>query len=131
MDARTETIHQAMTGIPLSHIRGPNSPPPATVFKESQKNFDMNGGQDADGSEKMATGWDPETAKELVKETQSYLEDINIKISYKVDAETGSMTVKISNKSTEEVIREFPATHLSEFKNNLTGSRGVIFDTRA
>ncbi len=73
---------------------------------------------------------DPEKARGLVDEVQSYLENINIQLSFKVHEETGETIVQVTNKETGEVIRQIPPEDLLKLREKLEELRGVLFNGR-
>ena len=65
---------------------------------------------------------------ELVGQIQNYLEDLNIKLSFKLHEETGDVVVTVINKDTGEVIRQIPPEELLELREKLEELTGVLLN---
>ncbi|MFP5213448.1 MAG: flagellar protein FlaG [Acidobacteriota bacterium] len=70
----------------------------------------------------------PEDMKDLAEEVQSYLEDLNIDLNFKVTDKTGDLVVKVLNRETGDTIRQIPPEDLVKLREKLQELRGVLFD---
>ena len=73
---------------------------------------------------------DQETAQELVGEVQSYLENLNIELNFKVDDQSGEFVVQVLNPESGEIIRQIPPEDLLELRGKLKELRGILFDKK-
>ncbi|MBP8646188.1 MAG: flagellar protein FlaG [Syntrophobacteraceae bacterium] len=76
------------------------------------------------------TAMGKEKAGELVDEVQSYLNDINIQLSFDLSEETGDMVVRVIDRNTGEVIRQIPPENLMEIRERLKELQGVLLNDR-
>lgn len=74
------------------------------------------------------TKLDPEKAKEIIGEVESYFEDFNIQLNYTQDKKTGDLVVKVLDRGSGEVIRQLPPEGLLKLREKLKELRGVLFD---
>ncbi len=72
----------------------------------------------------------PEQTKALVERVQHYLAELNTRLSIEVHDKTGELVVKVINRDTNEVIRQFPPQELLKLHDQLEELRGVLFDVR-
>jgi flagellar protein FlaG len=82
-----------------------------------------------------AGGRDPgETQKALdgkmLKEVQSYLDSLNIQLSFSVHYETGDTVVQVIDSRSGEVIRQIPSDELLHLKEKMNELRGILFDQK-
>ncbi|SHF64908.1 flagellar protein FlaG [Desulfacinum infernum DSM 9756] len=73
-------------------------------------------------------GTDREELEGLVGDVQNYLQDLNIKLSFRLHEETGDMVVSVVNKETGEVIRQIPPEELLELREKLEELTGVLLN---
>jgi flagellar protein FlaG len=73
----------------------------------------------------------PEQTRELVESVQSYLADLNTRLSFEVYDKTGELVVKVINRDTQEVIRQIPSEELLKLHDKLEELRGVLFNDKA
>lgn len=83
------------------------------------------------GQDRNQTQQDPGTTKTLVKEIQSYLDNLNIQLQFKVREKTGDMVVRVLDRESGDVIRQLPPEDLLELRDKLDELRGVLFDKKA
>jgi flagellar protein FlaG len=69
--------------------------------------------------------------KEAAESTQAYLEDLNIRLDFKIHEETGNLVVRVFNRETDELIREVPPEELLNLNEKLSELRGILFDQMA
>jgi flagellar protein FlaG len=62
---------------------------------------------------------------------QSYLADLNTRLSFEVYDKTGELVVKVINRDTQEVIRQIPSEELLRLHDKLEELRGVLFNDKA
>lgn len=72
----------------------------------------------------------PKALKELAKEVQSFLEELNVRLSFCFDDETGDLVTRVLNKETGEVIRQMPSKDMIKLRQKLKELRGVLFDAK-
>lgn len=70
---------------------------------------------------------DPGKTQKLVEEVQSYLDNINIQLSFDIHDETGEMVVQVLERETGDLIRQIPPEDLLDLKDKLSELRGVLF----
>jgi len=115
---RQQEIHPAPRITPVKKTE-------ATVFRK-QEDEDRQGR----GGEGLAA-LDESAVREVVEKTQTFLDDLNIRLDFEVYEETGDLVVRIFNRETEELIREIPPEDLLELQKKLAELRGVLFDEKA
>lgn len=69
--------------------------------------------------------------KETAEAVQSYLDDLNITLNFKVEEQTGEMIVSVKNRDTGDVIRQIPPEALVDLRKRLEELRGVLYDNEA
>jgi len=84
--------------------------------------------QDKQGRASESPGMEKGKAKELVEEVQSYLEDLNIQLSFDLSEKTEEVVVRVIDRDTGEVIRQIPPENLLDLREKLKELRGVLLD---
>lgn len=69
--------------------------------------------------------------EEVVESFQEMSETIQTKLSFSVDEENNEIVVKIFDKESEELIRQFPSEEMLSLQNKMTDLAGFLFDTKA
>jgi flagellar protein FlaG len=101
----------------------PPVPKTATSPKSKTVRSEENRGQEAGGSP-----LDAQKIGDIVKETQSYLDDLNLQLNFSIEDRTGDMVVRVQNRETGVVIRQIPADYVLKFREKLKELRGVLFN---
>ncbi len=76
------------------------------------------------GSQQMST----EEVKEVVESFQEMSETIQTKLSFSVDEENNEIVVKIFDKESEELIRQFPSDEMLSLQDKMSDLAGFLFD---
>lgn len=74
---------------------------------------------------------DREALRVSAENAQAMLEELNIRLDFKVSEETGDLIVRVLHRETEEVIREIPPEDVRKLNQKLVELRGVLFDEKA
>lgn len=98
-------------------------PPVKAEGSQAAKSF----GHGRKAQEGGAAQGDPGKTQKLVEEVQSYLDNINIQLSFDIHDETGEMVVQVLERQTGDLIRQIPPEDLLDLKDKLSELRGVLF----
>ena len=79
------------------------------------------------GNQQMST----EEVKEVVESFQEMSETIQTKLSFSVDEENNEIVVKIFDKESEELIRQFPSDEMLSLQDKMSDLAGFLFDQQA
>ncbi|WP_394707122.1 flagellar protein FlaG [uncultured Desulfobacter sp.] len=84
-------------------------------------------------SSKQTTGPQMTTdeVKEMVEFFQEMSETIQTKLSFSVDEENNEVVVKIFDKESEELIRQFPSEEMLALQDKMSDLAGFLFDEKA
>lgn len=88
-------------------------------------------GSNKTGQDRTPTQEDLGSAKKLVKEIQSYLDNLNIQLSFSIRDKTGDIVVRVLDRESGEVIRQLPPEDLLDLRDKLSELRGALFDKKA
>ncbi|WP_157237989.1 flagellar protein FlaG [Desulfobacter curvatus] len=91
-----------------------------TETKEKKDSLNQTSGQ------KMST----EEVKEVVESFQEMSETIQTKLSFSVDEENNEIVVKIFDKESEELIRQFPSDEMLSLQDKMSDLAGFLFDQK-
>lgn len=69
-----------------------------------------------------------EEVKEVVESFQEMSETIQTKLSFSVDEENNEIVVKIFDKESEELIRQFPSDEMLSLQDKMSDLAGFLFD---
>lgn len=72
-----------------------------------------------------------EEVKEMVESFQEMSETIQTKLSFSVDEENNEIVVKIFDKESEELIRQFPSDKMLSLQDKMSDLAGFLFDQQA
>lgn len=98
-------------------------PPVKSETNQGTRGFG-HGRKTQDGSKAQV---DPGNTRKLVEEVQSYLDNLNIELSFDIHDETGEMVVQVLERETGDLIRQIPPDDLLDLKEKLNELRGVLF----
>lgn len=76
------------------------------------------------GSQQMSS----EDVKEMVESFQELSETIQTKLSFSVHEENNEIVVKIFDKESEELIRQFPSEEMLALQDKMSDLAGFLFD---
>nr|WP_319394185.1 flagellar protein FlaG [uncultured Desulfobacter sp.] len=71
-----------------------------------------------------------EEVKEVVESFQEMSETIQTKLSFSVDEENNEIVVKIFDKESEELIRQFPSDEMLSLQDKMSDLAGFLFDQK-
>ncbi len=71
-----------------------------------------------------------EEVKEIVESFQEMSETIQTKLSFSVDEENNEIVVKIFDKESEELIRQFPSEEMLALQDKMSDLAGFLFDEK-
>lgn len=77
-------------------------------------------------NEKLST----EEVEELIEELNDTMRVINTKLSFSVDNETKRPIIKVTDRETEELIRQIPPEELLKVSHKIHELMGILFDAR-
>jgi flagellar protein FlaG len=95
--------------------------------KQGAKGF----GQDKRSQQGNAVQGDTGKTKKLVEEVQSYLDNMNIQLSFDIHDKTGDMVVQVLERESGDLIRQIPPDDLLDLRDKLDELRGVLFHQKA
>lgn len=92
----------------------------------------LHGGHDERGAAKVA-GLSREELEEAVKKVQGRLDAIgaNLSVGLKENREVEKIIVQVRDKSSQEVVRQFPSEELITLQAKLDDLIGILFDKKA
>ena len=91
-----------------------------TQTKENKESSNQTSGQ------QMST----EEVKEVVESFQEMSETIQTKLSFSVHEENNEIIVKIFDKESEELIRQFPSDEMLSLQDKMSDLAGFLFDQK-
>lgn len=91
-----------------------------TGVKENKESSNQPSGQ------QMST----EEVKEMVESFQEMSETIQTKLSFSVDEENNKVVVKIFDKESDELIRQFPSEEMLALQGKMSDLAGFLFDQK-
>ena len=68
---------------------------------------------------------------EAVKAVNDFVNPVNNSLQFRVDDETGKTIVKVIDKATNEVIRQFPSEEMIAIAKALDGIKGLLVHQKA
>lgn len=68
---------------------------------------------------------------EAVKAVNDFVNPVNNSLQFRVDDDTGKTIVKVIDKTTNEVIRQFPSEEMIAIAKALDGIKGLLFRQKA
>ncbi len=106
---------------------------PAANFETTQVAKAL--GPEKKAGEQNTGGGDPgETGKpvdrKLLEEAQSYLDTLNIQLSFSVHYRTKDTVVHVIDNRTGEVIRQIPSDDLLHMREKINALRGLLIDQK-
>jgi len=75
---------------------------------------------------------DSRQVKQMVEEMQSYIDRMNISLSFSTYGENGqNIAVSVINKDTGDIIREIPTKEIQNLYTKMNAVAGIIFNAEA
>ena len=71
-----------------------------------------------------------EEVKEVIESFQQMSQTIQTKLSFSVDEENNVIVVKIFDKESEELIRQFPSEEMLALQDKMSDLAGFLFDAK-
>lgn len=68
---------------------------------------------------------------DAVKAVNDFVNPVNNSLQFRVDDDTGKTIVKVIDKTTNEVIRQFPSEEMIAIAKALDGIKGLLFRQKA
>ena len=72
-----------------------------------------------------------EQLNQAIKATKDFVGSINSSLDFSVDEDTGSVVVKVIDKETKEVIRQFPSEEMLSIAKALESIKGLLVKQKA
>ncbi len=72
----------------------------------------------------------PDEVEELIDELNDVMRIINTKLSFSIDNETKRPIIKVTDRDTEELIRQIPPEELLKVSHKIHELMGILFDAR-
>ena len=72
-----------------------------------------------------------EQLNQAIKATKDFVGSINSSLDFSVDEDTGSVGVKVIDKETKEVIRQFPSEEMLSIAKALDSIKGLLVKQKA
>ena len=72
-----------------------------------------------------------EQLNQAIKATKDFVGAINSSLDFSVDEDTGSVVVKVIDKETKEVIRQFPSEEMLSIAKALDSIKGLLVKQKA
>ncbi len=134
MEAKIDNVQPVVAEGWINSQNGQEAPPRVKPV-EKQEETSLRNQEERERSEAKAQAeaknMGATDVKELVEEAQSYIEDLNIRLNFKVDGDSGNVVVRVLNRETEELIRQIPSEELVNLREKLVELRGVLLDDKA
>ena len=115
-----ETIQERAPLISVDKLQRGQKNAENTQTKENKESSNQTSGQ------QMST----EEVKEMVESFQEMSETIQTKLSFSVDEENNEIVVKIFDKESEELLRQFPSDEMLSLQNKMSDLAGFLFDQK-
>jgi flagellar protein FlaG len=119
----------------LDQIATGSPPVQPAVNSEANHSVQALGPADQKAPERNTDKADPgETGKlvdeKLLEEAQSWLDSLNIQLSFSVHYKTRDTVVQVIDSKTGDVIRQIPSDQLLHLKERMIELRGMLFDQK-
>jgi len=106
---------ESVTGVRSPEGEGGGPSPPVRV---SQK---------AAGSGKISPATQAVASPDLKKHLEGVSSHENVGLSYVIDRETHSVTIKVMDRDTNEVIRQIPSEEMQKLRATMRDLQGLLF----
>ncbi len=137
MEVRLDIVHPEAPEVANKRRMEQEAPSPRVkpVEKSEQSDFKRLEKEDpratAEAEQKQKESVSPAEVKELVKESQGFLDDLHVRLNIEVSEETGEVIVRVLDKDTDEVVREIPPEEVVKLRERMEELRGMLFDEKA
>ena len=116
-----ETTQERTPLISVDKLQSVQNTTENTGTKENKDSLNQTNGQ------QMTT----EEVKEVIESFQEMSETIQTKLSFSVDEENNEIVVRIFDKESEELIRQFPSEEMLSLQGKMSDLAGFLFDQKA
>ena len=117
----SETLHTGMDNVTqLTVTSKPEQIQAEATPKQSEKT-----------EETLAPKLTREETEELVEALEDLAETIQTKLNFSINEPTNDIVVKIMDKDTDTIIKQFPAEELLELQEKMIDLAGFLFNTDA
>jgi|GEM_PF-1814669 len=115
-----ETTQERVPLISVDKLQNVQKHAENTQIKENKESTNQTSGQQMSAEE----------VKEMVESFQEMSETIQTKLSFSVDEENNEIVVKIFDKESEELIRQFPSDEMLSLQDKMSDLAGFLFDQK-
>ncbi|WP_035238648.1 flagellar protein FlaG [Desulfobacter vibrioformis] len=123
-ETATETVS---ADIPrLSQLKQAASSSASSQLNESQASEQKN---EDPGNSTELTQLTKKDVEEMVDAFEDFANTVQTRLNFTIDDSTEDMVVKIMDKETNEVIKQFPAEEILELREKMQDLRGLLFST--
>lgn len=70
-----------------------------------------------------------EDVEDMVEALEDFADSVQTRLNFTIDDDTDDVVVKIMDKETDEVIKQFPAEELLELREKMQDLSGLLFST--
>ena len=96
-----------------------------------QKRSDNRDGGTPDTENPSNTTLTTEQLHQLANDLNDHIHILNTKVSFFIDENTGNAVIRISDRETDEVLREIPTQEMLKLASKLAEVIGIIVDRKA
>lgn len=82
----------------------------------------------ASNSEVSETELSPEKLEKVVQQLQDFMGEMNRSLQFKVDEDSGRDVIKVLDKNSGEVIKQYPSEEVLSLVSKLSESAGILID---
>jgi len=117
----TETVNAKITR--LSELKQVESSSANTKRAESRTSEQKN--EDTGNQAKLTR----EDVEEMVEALEDFANTVQTRLNFSIDDDTEDVVVKIMDKETDEVIKQFPAEEILKLREKMQDLSGLLFST--
>jgi flagellar protein FlaG len=121
----------SQTGMDVKNITPPPVEQSTPISKPEQIKSDPTQRQTKNDEERLAPKLSREETEELVEALEDLAQTLQTKLNFSINEPTNDIVVKIMDKETETIIKQFPAEELLELQEKMIDLAGFLFDTDA
>jgi len=102
--------------------------PPQVEIKDS-------GGKDLQKSRRQKSGQEGQEVNreeiyQMAEDIQSYLENLDVRLNFKIYEETGDFVVQVMDPESEEIIKQIPPEDMLKLREKLEELQGILFSEK-
>lgn len=116
-----ETVSADIT--PLSKLKQASSSSASTTRTENQASEQKS--EDPGNPDKLTR----KDVEEMVEALEDFANTVQTKLNFTIDDGTEDVVVKIMDKETDEVIKQFPAEEILKLREKMQDLKGLLFST--